>query len=46
MKMAVVELVKKYDLTFEDPSARRQWMWETFTMPYESTKVLIRTREL
>jgi hypothetical protein len=44
MKMVLVHLVSNYDFRFEDEKARRQFRWETFTMPYESTQVLLRQR--
>jgi cytochrome P450 len=44
MKMVLVHLISNYDIRFEDPKARRQFRWETFTMPYESTRILIRPR--
>lgn len=44
MKMVLVYLISNFDLRLEDEKARRQFSWETFTMPYESTRVLLTPR--
>lgn len=44
MKMVLVYLVSNFDLRLEDEKARRQFSWETFTMPYEGTRVLLTPR--
>ena len=44
VKMAVIQLIKEYDFRLEDEKARRFFFWETFQMPYESTRVLYRKR--
>ena len=45
MKMAIVYLVKNYDFRLENEASRHKWFWETFQMPYESSKILVRKRE-
>jgi len=42
--MALVELLQKYDFHLEDEGARVKWWWETFQMPVEKTRVLVRKR--
>lgn len=42
--MALVELLQKYDFRLEDEGARVKWWWETFQMPVEGTRVLVRRR--
>lgn len=44
IKMILSELLLRYDLSLEDPSARTRWSWETFTMPYESTRIVLKER--
>ena len=44
LKMALVELLQKYDFRLEDEGARVKWWWETFQMPVEGTRVLLRRR--
>ncbi|KAI1379887.1 putative cytochrome P450 [Hypoxylon crocopeplum] len=44
IKMIVSELLLKYDLKLEEPRARTRWSWETFTMPYESTRIILKER--
>jgi len=44
LKLSIVHLVQNYDFKLENPTARKKWFWETFQMPYESTKVLFRNR--
>lgn len=45
MKMILSHFVSSYDMRFEDEKARRKWSWETFTMPYESTRILLTKRD-
>ena len=40
--MALVKLIQDYDFRLEDDGKRVKWFWETFQMPYENTKVLMR----
>ncbi|KAH9988480.1 cytochrome P450 [Xylariaceae sp. FL0662B] len=42
MKMVVAQLLLKYEITLEDSRARTRWSWETFTMPYESTRIVLK----
>ena len=44
MKMALVKLIQEYDFRLEDDKRSEEWFWETFQMPYESTRVLMRKR--
>jgi cytochrome P450 len=46
MKMILAHLVSSFDLSFDGEKARRKWSWETFTMPYESTRIVLTKREL
>ncbi|KAK9423445.1 putative Cytochrome P450 [Seiridium unicorne] len=45
IKMVVSQLILTHDLTLEDEQARTRWSWETFTMPYESTRVTFKKRQ-
>lgn len=40
IKMILSQLLLKYEFKLEDEKARTRWSWETFTMPYESTRVV------
>ena len=42
MKMALVKLIQEYDFRLEDNGKRVKWFWETFQMPYKSTRVLMK----
>src|SRR6266498_492392 len=44
MKLIVSQILLKYDLRLENESARTKWYWESFTMPYESTRVVLKER--
>ncbi|KAF2267498.1 cytochrome P450 [Lojkania enalia] len=44
IKLILVHLIMKFDLRLEDEKARRLWSWETFTMPYESTRFVLKAR--
>ena len=44
MKMVFVKLVQEFDFRLEDGNKREKWFWETFQMPYESTRVLMKKR--
>ncbi len=44
IKMALVHLILKYDFRLENENESHKWFWETFQMPYESSKVLFRKR--
>ncbi|KAI0410415.1 putative cytochrome P450 [Xylaria grammica] len=44
IKMVLSELLLNYDLSLENDKARTRWSWETFTMPYESTRVSLKRR--
>ena len=45
MKLVLVHLIAGYDFQFRDAKAPRQWRWETFTMPFEKTEILVRPLE-
>lgn len=40
IKMLLSQLLLRYEMKLEDEKARTKWSWETFTMPYESTRVV------
>lgn len=44
IKMVIVHVITNYDIRLEDPDARKTWRFESFTLPYASTKVVIRKR--
>ncbi|MCJ1475924.1 hypothetical protein MMC13_004588 [Lambiella insularis] len=44
LKLAIIQMVSDYDFRVEDTKARRHFLWETFQMPYESTRLLFRKR--
>lgn len=44
IKVVLVKLIQEYDFRLEDDSKRVKWFWETFQMPYEDTRVLMRKR--
>lgn len=39
--MIMSQLLLNYNLRLKDEKARTKWMWETFTMPYESTQFIL-----
>ena len=45
IKMAIIHLVTNYDFRLEDEKAKTHFFWETFQMPYESTRVLFKRLE-
>ena len=42
--MILVKLIQEYDFRLEDDAKRVKWFWETWQMPYESTRVLMKKR--
>ncbi|KAI9711711.1 MAG: hypothetical protein M1820_001855 [Bogoriella megaspora] len=46
MKLAIAHIVKHYEFRLEQPQKRHRWFWETYMMPYESTTILLRKRDL
>ncbi|KAK7213896.1 hypothetical protein V2G26_021074 [Clonostachys chloroleuca] len=42
IKLILSELLPRYDLKLESPLASTRWSWETFTMPYEKTQVILK----
>ncbi len=45
IKMVLVKLIQEYDFRLENDGKRVKWFWETFQMPYEDTRVLMRKRK-
>ena len=43
--MALVRLIADYELRLEGELSSYKWSWETFLMPYRSSKVLMRKRQ-
>ncbi|KAI9924226.1 hypothetical protein MW887_007176 [Aspergillus wentii] len=46
MKLIISHLVANYDLSFEDSTARRSWSWETFRMPSNSLRIMLKRRSV
>ncbi|KAL9074039.1 MAG: hypothetical protein Q9157_004529 [Trypethelium eluteriae] len=46
MKLAIAHIVKHYDFYLQQPNKRHRWFWETYMMPYESTTILLRRRDM
>ncbi|KAG6990988.1 cytochrome P450 [Physcia stellaris] len=44
IKMVLVKLIQDYDFRLEAGGKRVKWFWETFQMPYEGTRVLMKKR--
>ncbi|KAI9690295.1 MAG: hypothetical protein M1822_009256 [Bathelium mastoideum] len=44
IKLALVNLIERYDFRLEGEPSSYKWFWETFQMPYESSKVLMKRR--
>ncbi|PQE22390.1 cytochrome P450 protein [Rutstroemia sp. NJR-2017a WRK4] len=44
MKMVVAYLISNFDMRLENDRENVRWMWETFTMPYEKTRILMKER--
>ena len=44
--MALIHLVNSYEFCLEGEPTSYRWFWETFQMPYESSKVLLRKRKV
>jgi cytochrome P450 len=44
IKIVISQLLLKYDLSLENEKARRKWSWETFAMPCESTRIVMKER--
>ena len=42
MKLVIAHIVMRYEIRLENEKARTLWSWETFTMPYESTRFVLR----
>ena len=45
IKMVLVKLIQEYDFRLEDENKRVKWFWETFQMPNENTRVLMKKRK-
>lgn len=44
LKLIISHFVMRYDLSLENEKERTLWSWETFTMPYESTRFILKER--
>jgi hypothetical protein len=44
MKIVIAKMVSKFEMRLADENARRMWSWESFCMPYEGTKILLKER--
>lgn len=44
IKVVLSQLLMRYDMSLESEKAGRKWSWETFAMPYESTRIVLRER--
>ena len=44
IKIILAHLIYRFDMKLENEKARTLWKWETFTMPYESTKFVLKER--
>lgn len=44
LKLIISYLVMRYDLRLENEKERTMWSWETFIMPYESTRFVLKER--
>jgi len=44
IKLVITHLVMQYDISLENEMERRLWSWETFNMPYESTRFILEER--
>jgi hypothetical protein len=44
MKLVIAHIVMRYNMKLEDDKATTLWSWETFTMPYESTRFVLEER--
>jgi len=44
MKLVIAHIVMRYEMRLEDEKARTSWSWETFVMPYESTRFVLKER--
>lgn len=46
IKIVISQMLLQYDMHLEDENARRSWFWETFALPYESTRIVFKERTL
>ncbi|KAF2463764.1 cytochrome P450 [Lindgomyces ingoldianus] len=44
MKLIVSQILLQYNIRLENEKARTKWCWESFTMPYESTRIAFQER--
>jgi len=42
MKLVLIHVIARWEFRLEDEKASRQWKWETFKMPWQSTRVQFR----
>jgi hypothetical protein len=45
IKLILSYLLRHYEMRMEDEKAQTKWYWETFTMPYRSTRILVKERQ-
>lgn len=45
IKIVVAQILQRFDISLENEKERRMWSWETFRMPYESTKFILKKRD-
>lgn len=45
VKLLVSQFIIRYEMRLEDPNAKRQWIWESFNLPYENTKIVFTERK-
>jgi hypothetical protein len=43
-KIVLSQLLTRYDMGLENQDAPRKWFWETFALPSESARIVIRDR--
>ncbi|EED20038.1 cytochrome P450, putative [Talaromyces stipitatus ATCC 10500] len=44
LKLVVATLLVDYELELDAKRSRRHWMWESFSIPYNSTRLVLRRR--
>ncbi|KAI9709132.1 MAG: hypothetical protein M1820_003578 [Bogoriella megaspora] len=44
IKLALVNLIERYEFRLEGEPSTYKWFWETFQMPYESSRILMKRR--
>ncbi|KAL5392300.1 hypothetical protein DPSP01_000814 [Paraphaeosphaeria sporulosa] len=44
IKIVILQILQRFDISLENEQERRMWSWETFTMPYESTRFVLKEK--